>query len=286
MDNKVQLQQLVVDTKTINLSTRSTAGTILNTIPDYKSQIQFNIPDAIVMDDSIEFIHFSIPYAIIPNSFYTINQTNNVLVVVENGVTTNYTFPQGNYNSDSFIAAWTAVMPIRFSLFINPVTNIFTITNNTYAFQILDSSIDYIMGFSQSMTSTGSVLFQIVMTRPCNFMPSPRINLRCNLLANSIMTGSVVSSDVILSIPNSGTLNGEIVYQNVNPQKCLFKLDKLSSFVVSITDDDGNLINFNGISSFFTFQFDIYRRTLEKSPDFHKTVLMVNNNSSRELSAS
>jgi hypothetical protein len=203
-------------------------------------------------------------------------------VIVENGVTTNYAFPYGNYNSDTFIAMWNSVLPGRFSLFINPVTNIFTITNNTYAFQIVDSSIDYIMGFSQNMTSTGSVMFQIVMTRPCNFLPTPRINLRCSLLANSIMTESTNSTDVILLIPNSGVLNGEIIYQNVNPQKCLFKLDKLSNFIVSITDDDGNLINFNSISSFFTFQFDIYRKVLVKPTDFHKTVKMVNENSNLE----
>ena len=281
METKVVLPTLVCDTKMVNLSTRSSAGTILNLNPDYKSQIQFNVPNCIVVDDSIEFIHFRIPYVVIPNSFYTINQTNNVLGILENGVTTNYVFPQGNYDKNTFKATFNTVLPSRFSLSINIVTNIFTMTNNTYSFEIVESSIDYIMGFSDYITSTG-VNNQIIMPRPCNFLPLPRICLRCGPLANGIMTGVSPTSDVILTIPNYGGLNTNTIYQNVNAQKTIFRQDKLSNFVVSITDDDGNLLNFNGISSYFTFQFDIYRKSLVKPPDFHKTINFVNNNKSLE----
>ena len=45
----------IVDTKQFHLSTRGDAGDVLN--GDYKSQIRFNIPDAIVIDDSIDYIH-------------------------------------------------------------------------------------------------------------------------------------------------------------------------------------------------------------------------------------
>jgi hypothetical protein len=253
----------------------------LNTNPDYKSQIQFNIPDAIVMDDSIEYIHFSIPYVIIPNSFYTINQTNNILVIVENDVTTNYAFPYGNYNSDTFIAMWNSVLPGRFSLFINPVTNIFTITNNTYAFQIVDLSIDYIMGFSQNMTSTGSVMFQIVMTRPCNFLPTPRINLRCSLLANSIMTESTNSTDVILLIPNSGAQR----------RNYLSKCESAKVFIQ--VGQAKQLHRFHNRRRWQPYKLQRYKlllhvsvrhlqKVLVKPPDFHKTVKMVNENSNLE----
>ena len=37
---------------------------------------------------------------------------------------------------------------------------------------------------------------------------------------------------------------------------------------IQFTDDDGSLINFNGISSFFIIQFDIFRKNLEKPPPF------------------
>ena len=44
----------------------------------------------------------------------------------------------------------------------------------------------------------------------------------------------------------------------------------MDRFIVSITNDDGDLLNFNGISSFFVFQFDIYRKLSLKPPMFRE----------------
>jgi hypothetical protein len=61
MTELVRPENQIVDTKQFHLSTRGDAGTVLN--GDYKSQIVFSIPDAIVVDDSIDYIHFSIPFS-------------------------------------------------------------------------------------------------------------------------------------------------------------------------------------------------------------------------------
>ena len=47
---------LVLETKLFNLSTRGSGGNILNEDRDYKSHIEYNIPDMIVSDESIEYI--------------------------------------------------------------------------------------------------------------------------------------------------------------------------------------------------------------------------------------
>ena len=62
--------------------------------------------------------------------------------------------------------------------------------------------------------------------------------------------------------------------------KLLFRHHDLSRFIISLTDDDGNFVNFNGISSFFTLQFDIYRKWMPKPPRFSNIVEYVNNYSS------
>jgi hypothetical protein len=41
---------------------------------------------------------------------------------------------------------------------------------------------------------------------------------------------------------------------------------------VNLTNDDGALIDFNGISSFFVFQFDIFRRHVPKPPSLRDIV--------------
>ena len=85
------------------------------------------------------------------------------------------------------------------------------------------------------------------------------------------------SSDILITIPNNSKPGGQIYYQNYSQSKLLFKNYELTSFVISITDDDCNLINFNGISSFFSFQFDIYRKYIPKLESFNNIVNLVNN---------
>lgn len=262
---------LILDTKTFHLSSRSGSCQLLN--GDFKSKFQFNIPDMIYKDDTIEYINFSIPYAVIPNTFYTINETNDTLVVVESGATTSYVFEHGNYNTNYFIAKFKSLLGVRWNITLDLINSTFTITNTLYDFSFSgNSSIDSIMGFSETITSTNKSL---TLPRVCNFLSLPRIVLRCSELANGFMVSSITSGDIILSIPNTSKINGEIVYQNSNT-KHLLKHDKIDKLVFSLTNDDGDLINFNGISSFFTIQFDIYRRPLEKPPTFTELTTLLN----------
>ena len=274
MTDIIKSQDQIQDTKQFHLSTRGDSGDVLN--GDFKSQVRFSIPDAIVQDDSIDYIHFSIPYAVIPNSFYVINQTNCHLYVLQSSITTAYMFPMGNYTSQTFITQFKALLPAQFNISIGINNNQFTITHTTTNFTFTSAStIDSVMGFSGNVSSVG---LSLTCPRVCNFLPLPRICLRCGDLAHSFMSATTDASDVILAVPNNARLNGQIVYNNSSNMKTLFKLDKLQSFTVSLTDDDGVPINFNGISSFFTFQFDIYRKSLIKPLPFNKLVSFINSN--------
>ena len=275
MTEIIRTEQSIVDIKQFHLSTRGDAGNVIN--GDYKSQIVFSLPDAIVVDDSIDYIYFSVPYVVIPNSFYIINYTNNKLYVLQSAVTSLYEFPVGNYTSQTFITVFKSLLGANFNITLGINSNVFTITHTTTTFSFTsDSTIDAIMGFSGTTPATG---LSLTLSRVCNFLPLPRINLRCPDLAHSFISASVDGSDVILSVPNNAKLNGQIVYNNSSNMKTLFKLTNLNSFQVSLTDDDGNPINFNGISSFFTFQFEIHRRTLAKPLPFNKLVSFINSNS-------
>ena len=275
MTEIIRTEQSIIDIKQFHLSTRGDAGNVLN--GDYKSKIIFSLPNAIVADDSIDFIYFSVPYVVVPNSFYVINYTNNKLYVLQSAVTTLYEFPIGNYTSQTFMTVFKTLLGANFNITLGVNSNVFTITHTTTTFSLTSAStIDSVMGFSGTTAATG---LSLTLSRVCNFLPLPRINLRCPDLANSFISASIDGSDVILSVPNNAKLNGQIVYNNTSNMKTLFKLTNLNSFQVSLTDDDGNPINFNGISSFFTFQFEIHRRTLAKPLPFNKLVSFINSNS-------
>jgi hypothetical protein len=271
---------LVLETKLFNLSTRGSGGNILNEDRDYKSHIEYNIPDMIVRDENIEYIQFSIPYAVIPVSFYTINQNNNTLNILENGTNKIFNFPQGNYNVTTFIKEFVVLLGSNWNITLNTFNSIFTITNTTYAFTFYkSSSLTSVMGFSTDLNSSlVNGIHTLVLTRCCNFLPLPRICIRCSeLLSNNNMIGNNnKSSDLVVSIPNNSKPNGQIYYQNQTQVKALYKGNNLNRIVISLTDDDGNFINFNGISSFFVLQFDIFRQYIPKLPSFSNIVNMVN----------
>lgn len=272
---------LVLETKLFNLSTRSSSCNILNTNPDFKSLCEYNIPNMIERDETIEYIQFSIPDAVIPVSFYTINENNNRLDVIENSVKTSYYFPYGNYNANYFATQFVSLLGSRWNITLNNYNSTFTVTNSLRAFTLLGTSnIDYIMGFSDTLTSTSTNIYTLTLPRCCNFLPLPRVCLRCAEFANTTTIGNSSSSDVLITIPNNSKPNGQIYYQNQSLAKLLFRKHELSRFVIALTDDDGNFLNFNGISSFFTFQFDIYRKYMPKPPRFSNIVEYVNSKTS------
>jgi len=271
---------LILETKIFNLSTRGSGGNILNDDKDYKSYIEYNIPDMIVRDESIEYIQFSIPYAVIPVSFYTINQNNNQLNILENGISKIFVFPQGNYNASTFITQFKTLLGSQWNLTLNTFNSIFTITNSVNSFTFYKTStLTSVIGFSTDLTSSlVNSVNTLVLTRCCNFLPLPRVCIRCSeLLTNNNMIGNNnKASDLVISIPNNAKPNGQIYYQNQTQVKSLYKGNNLNRIVFSLTDDDGNFINFNGVSSFFVLQFDIFRQFVPKLPSFSNIVNMVN----------
>ena len=268
------MNDLILESKKFNLSTRGSSCRILNENIDFKSYCEYNIPDMIIRDESIEFIQFSVPDAVIPVSFYVVNENNSNLDIFMNGIVTTYVFPYGNYQANYFISTFQQVLGSNWNITINTTNNKFTITNSVASFTFMTTSkISSVMGFSSSISSTYiNSTNTLTMSRSCNFLPLPRVILRCPELANSAMISSTVSNDVILSISNNTRNNGQIYYQNQAQTKLLFRHNELNRFVIKITDDDGNLLNFNGISSFFTFQFDIYRRYIPRPPKFLEIV--------------
>lgn len=264
------MNDLLVETKVYNLSTRGGDCDILNANTDFKSKCSYYFPDLIVRDESIEFIQYSIQYAVIPVSYYIINENNNKLVVLQNNITTTYSFPLGNYTARLFMTQFVSTLGASWSITLDDVKSQFTIKHASLSFTLLASStIDFVIGFTNNVSSTlVGGLHTAVMVRPCNFLPLPRIRIT----SDELTAGGL--DNTILTIPNNSRLNGQVVYQNVSNTKLLFRENTLSRFVLNFVDDDGNYINFNGISSFFTIEFNIFRKFTPKLPSFNKLVEM------------
>ena len=281
---------IIKDTTTFHLNTQLTTGLVQN--GNFKSQVRFDLKNYVNLDDDdVMWATVSIPSCVITNSNYIVNEYNNKMVFFYGSALSpvNYTtiIPVGNYTRSSWVTYMngTSSSPLRndyFTLTSDNVTNTFTITTTALFQGTFPSGLfgmrsittcDYIWGFRTEFDNQGNVSF--TMPRCFNFLPVARFVFHCNIL-NSGLTlttnSNVASTDVLAVIPNSSKLNSQIIYENNNNEFLIKSNSHISSIIISITDDDNRLINFNGISCYFDLQFNLFRRSIQKPIKFANLV--------------
>jgi hypothetical protein len=273
---------LIKDSLVLHLNTQTTSSILLN--GDYKSNILYDLKSYLDFenDESIEYVTCSMPYAVITNSNYIINEYNNTIKMFYNGTEQTFTIPIGNYIKSTFISEvnkiGSALPPNYFTITSSSITNKFTIST-TALFQSLGyapwgmnsgTTCDYIFGFRTSFLTSSNTF---TMDRAYNFLPIPRFIFHCNILNNGVLltnNSAVACSDVLASVPNSSKLNSQIIFENSQEEFLLKFKTPLTALNIKITDDDNRLINFNGISCYFDIRFNIYRKSLLKPLNFKR----------------
>jgi hypothetical protein len=235
-------------TRIFNISSKNTS---LN--DSFKSKLSISLPD-LSFHEKIENIYFSVQHAEIPNSFYVVNYTNSVIVI--NSVS--YQIPAGNYNANNLITALLLLLP-TFTITYNSITNRYTF-NSSITFTINSSSTcRSIIGLgntNQTAILTGSV-YSLTLPFSVNFVPLPRINFKSNFFNFNNFNGIDYSNDLFLSIQNNTNPNSMIHYINQTGIKFRVQDKNITTFVISITDDEGNFINFNNQDTRISLQIDV-----------------------------
>jgi len=235
-------------TRIFNISSKNTS---LN--GSFKSQLSISLPD-LSFHNKIENIYFSVQHAEIPNSFYVLNYTNNIIII--NSVS--YTIPVGNYNATTLITVFNTLLP-SYSITYNSITNRYTF-NNASVFTLSSlSSCKSIIGLGdsdQSAILNGSV-YSLTLPYSVNFIPIPRINFKSNFFRFNNFNSNDNSNDLFLSIQNNTNPNSMVQYLNQTQIK--FRVDdrNITNFIISICDDNGAFINFNNQDVYLTLQIDI-----------------------------
>lgn len=218
----------------------------------FKSQVNISLPDLTFHLDNIQNAYLSVVHCEVPNSFYIVNYTNNQFVL--NGIT--YVLTKGNYNVNSFINHLLTLIPAGYSLTYSNITTKITMSHPTTSFIINASSpsstINKVMGLSTDDLSGLS----ITMPNVCNFIPLQRINFRSNYFNFGCYSTVDGSSDIFLPLQNNAGQNSIINYVNQTQHKFLIQDRAITNFIINVSDDYGNLINFNGIPWLMTLQID------------------------------
>lgn len=227
------------------------------------SQIQVSLPDLTFHLDHIQNAYFSVVHAEVPNSFYIVNYTNNQFVL--DAVT--YTLIRGNYNVNTFITMLLTIIPAGYGMTYNSATTKFTMTHTTTDFTINASSsastVNSIMGLDK--TDLTSTALTVTFPNVVNFIPLQRINFRSNYFNFGCYSTSDGSSDVFLPLQNNAGQNSIINYVNQTQNKFLIQDRNITSFVITVTNDQNQAINFNGVDWLMTIQIDVDYFEAERS---------------------
>lgn len=235
-------------TRIFNISSKNTS---LN--DSFKSKLSISLPD-LTFHEKIENIYFSVQHAEIPASFYVVNYTNNTIVI--NSIT--YIIPLGNYNATTLITALNILLP-TYTITYSSITNRYTFSNTTSFTINASSSSKSIIGLGN--TNETAILnlgvYSLTLPYSVNFIPIPRINFKSNFFRFNNFNSNDNSNDLFLSIQNNVNINSMIQYLNQTQIK--FRVDdkNITTFIISICDDEGNYINFNNQDIFITLQIDV-----------------------------
>lgn len=250
-----------VESKIITLSSNSA---IQKKNGSFLSSVRFEL--GTFLKDEKDIIHRSITLqsAQIPYSFYVVNYTNNLLRL-NNGTTTTYTIPVGNYTATSLITTIKSVVISDYpalTITLNKLNGILTFTNNTYfvIFNNFQHSIGSILGIP-SNTFLESDNDAITLTYPLNLLGIKVLEVRSFVLSmNNISSLQSGANNLLASIPVSAVPFGMIDYSDKGNNQMTFTNTSLEELDIEIIDGESNeYINFNNSNWTMTFILHLTR---------------------------
>ena len=248
MTSRTDSLQLYLNSKYADIKPVQDNGICVYELP------QIDFPDG-------HYIYLSLQSAVIPYSFYSINSTNNTLIIDSNSTTYTVSVTPGNYNITQMIQALLNGLGGLFSITYNSITNKITITNTTYEFTVKkEGTINSSLGFPDS---SDSVSLSRTLTCPfiVNLNQIRAINVEIDIPTYNVNVAQKLNQNILATIPVTSTPFGMIFYENNNNFRINMWSNKLDSIRIKMLDNLGNLITFNNVNYQLTLQLDIVEFT-------------------------
>ena len=227
----------------------------------YTSECMFVLPQLTIPKN--RKISVSVQTASIPYSFFNVDDFNDKFdyTTTTNGITSTFhvIIPQGNYNVTTLITQLKLLMGANFNIVYNSLSNTYTFTNSLYEFSFLSASKCFeLMGFNDGFTYS-SVGKSLTSTISINMFTIRNIYISSNnFILNNINSSTPNNCSILVSIPIQSSANSVITYiNNYNTNNEVHSLHTLTLLHLKLTDQDGDILDLNGVHWSCTLQFDI-----------------------------
>jgi hypothetical protein len=206
-------------------------------------------------------IYLSLQNATIPYSFYSITSVDNTFSwgLVGGGIN-NATIPIGNYNVTQLIDVLKSTMGGTYTITFSSITSKIRITHISNNFTIYAATFNHIIGFSKTTntTSIGASLFG----RDCvNLNQIRALNIEINFPTYNVNVAQPYNQNILATIPVYVAPFSIITYQNPNNFRTNLYVNKLDQIQIRIVDNEGRLVDMNGIQYQMMLQLDCVKFT-------------------------
>lgn len=237
------------------------AGAIRKNNSTFNSNLTFSIPNLYKNSQSIIYTTARVIHAEIPNSFYIINEYNNVLHTSFG----TYYIPFGNYNANTLMTYLKSVFPSNINVSFSNSNGKFILTSSNTAFSILtNSNCGIILGFTSKLTYASVTIGgtnTLEMPYPANLYGTKNIYIRLPQLVLDNLNTLTKDKFTICNIPKNVSPYSVILFENATGSYSVIKNDVKgldTNLVIELLDDQMNYIDFNNIEWSITLQFDFY----------------------------
>lgn len=260
-------------------------ATFLPTGTAYSTGVFFT-PMFVRPPNNCHSIYVSVENAQIPSTWYVINATNNRISFVFGATTYNFVIQPGNYDAYTLVSALNSLLTTNgvtaWVFFYNAIDNHIGIEWTPYTYQpavsiaILSSTT---MTGPLGITSADATIYettpQYEFSDQCNLAGVTQYIIQCNSIPTRNWSYQI-GANILASIQNAASVFGLTLFNNqTNLRFSIPNHTQIDQLEIAIYDQDGILIDFNGIPWILTLRVS-YVVDENRIDDLHTFVSKVN----------
>jgi len=273
-------EHVIIQSKLVSINSKY--ATKLN--GDSHSSLLFDFNSVAPKDVNSLYHTIAIQSAEIPASYYNVNSTNNTIRIYEDdtGVenTISFTIPEGNYNADTFAAAF--IVAFNAQAFSHNCEFVFNATSGKFSLRsdtvgvrlqllIDETTAKEVLGIPQDFVGvsaaggTNVILFHYTIPPtffpiPANFLGVTKIKVLSNALAGENFDSNKLNTTTLVdTISASATPFGLTIYNSLG-RESFVKAKRIDDIDIQVLDQNNEFIDFNGINWTMTLLLNTHRR--------------------------
>ena len=259
----IMSDNIIREKKIISLNSSSATRYLNGTT--FLSNLVFDFANVLAPDDSIVYVECGVGNAEIPCTFYNVDTRNNIFNYVVNATNFSIVVPPGNYNYTSLVTQMLSQFTLNghtFSMTLNRSSNILTMTltaGGTWN-TLSSSSISSVLGFASNTaytitanTITFPFLFDLLGIKKLKIYST-------NISVDSVDSVGNATNNLLCTISVNQPGFNMLIYSNIDGLYSHIRNKYISTIDITITDENGNLVNFNSVGWTMTLNLIIYRK--------------------------